>query len=54
MMEKFIYLGMQEKGQLTSACTRLATALFFEVDLLAKTLFIVAYLAHPQAGNARR
>jgi hypothetical protein len=40
-------------GQLTSACTRLATALFFRVGLLAKTHFIGAHLAHPQAGNAR-
>jgi hypothetical protein len=41
------------KGKLTSACTRLATARFFNYTLLAKSLLIEANLAHPQAGNAR-
>jgi hypothetical protein len=45
---------LHTKKRPTSTCTRLATALFFKVGLLAKTLFIVAYIAHPQAGNVQR
>jgi hypothetical protein len=53
----FIFYANQvhkQNRRLTSACTRLATAAFFKVGLLAKTHFIGAHLAHPQAGNARR
>jgi hypothetical protein len=42
------------KSGLTSACTRLATALFFNYTLLAKTHFIGAHLAQPQAAEFER
>ena len=46
--------GERGKGNITTVCTRPATAAFFDCTLLAVLVLIVANFAHPQAGETGR
>ena len=55
MVAQLVHLGLNNvrKIRLTSGCSQIATARFFDYFLPAKLVYNVSYLAHPQSAEPR-